>query len=789
MARLRGRPRRSWWLKGFLGFLLLLVGGVCFAGGFVLSVVNQFSQNLPDVDKLRTYEPSETTNIYSADGKLIATLFKENRIWARFDKIPQVLKDAFIATEDARFYEHSGVDPVGIARAAVADLEGQHASQGASTITMQLTRGIFLSPEVSAERKIREILLAMQIEKRFTKDEIFELYMNQIYFGSGAYGVEAAAHTYFGKKLKDLTLDEAAVIAGLPAAPSEYSPLVNPKAAKERQIWVLTRMQATQKINHQQMADAIERPIVTAHQHRQEALLKYPYFTTYVIHELSQRYPEDVLYRGGLRVYTTLDTRMQKQAQQAVVDGIANRGLSYNAHQSALVCVENGTGFIKAMVGGTKWSIKNQFNRAWQSTRQPGSSFKIFVYSAAMEDGYTPDSIITDAPVSFKVSANETYTPKNSDGRFWGSMPLWRTVQFSRDIPAIRMANQVGLNRVIDVANHMGIKERIPQNLSIALGAVDVTPLEMASAFTVIPQLGIRIESTPIKLIKDFEGNIIEDNRNPYNKESVLSEATCSSMISMMRKVIEAGTGTSANIGRPACGKTGTTDQHRDAWFVGFSPEYSTAVWVGNDDYSRMAGAYGGDVAAPIWGAFMKAALAKTPVHQFGMVEKGKIGVLMCKDTKCRAASTCPDVYREFFSPDALPERWCRRHSIDVVGGGRFAGVNLNRQPGAHMEEVELGSTSPAKTRKPAAAATGARPDRHDTEPPPDNGPTPDENGDVKATPGDENGNPVDIHPPACPPAPASTPAPPPDNVEPPPPSTPDAPPPATGGLPDTGNQ
>lgn len=748
IARLRGRPGRSWVLKLFIGLVLLVLGIGTFGVGFTLAVFKEYSQNLPSVDKLRTYQPSETTYIYSADGKLIASLYKENRVWVPFNRIPQVLKDAFIATEDSRFYEHQGFDPVGIVRAAYDDLRGAQ-TQGASTITMQLTRGIFLTPEQSLERKIREVLLSMEIEKKFTKDEIFELYMNQIYLGSGAYGVEAAARTYFNKHVKDLTLPEAAVIAGLPAAPSEYSPLINPEAAKDRQIKVLDRMLDTGKITHAQYVAAMKAPIRTASRQRQQALLKYPYFTSYVIHELSQKYPEDLLYRGGLRIYTTLDTRMQRIGEKVVRQHIAEDGPAFNANEAALACVENGTGYIKCLVGGTHWDQKNQFNRAWQSTRQPGSAFKIFVFSAAFEDGYTPNSLITDQPMSFKVSATEIYTPKNSDSRFAGTMQIDKCIQVSRDVPAIHMANQVGLDRVIDTANKMGIKEHIDPNLSIALGAVDVTPLEMASAVSVVPQMGVRIEPTPIKLIKDFDGNIIEDNRFPY-KEPVLSEATCSAMIHCLEMVIKGGTGYKADgLGRPEAGKTGTTDEHRDAWFVGFTPEITTAVWIGNDDYSRMNHVYGGDVSAPLWGDFMKQALAKVPVHQFGVVEHGKIGVLMCKETHLRAAATCPDTVREFFAPGSVPQQWCRKHSINVVGGGRFASLNRNglhgNVTGIHAEEVQVGSVSGPTTHKTGTSAHHAAEQQHFSNDAPAEQDTPD---DVKATPGSpDESQPLDIHP------------------------------------------
>ncbi|MHB2018679.1 MAG: transglycosylase domain-containing protein, partial [Candidatus Xenobia bacterium] len=368
----------------------------------------------------------------------------------------------------------------------------------------------------------------------------------------------------------------------------------------------------------------------------------------------------------------------------------------------------------------------NQFNRAWQAQRQPGSAFKIFVYSAALEDGYTPDSSITDAPFAIRVNSADVYAPHNSDQRYWGTMPIRRALQYSRDIPALRMINQIGIQQVIDTANRLGIEEHLEPVLPLALGAADLTPLELASAVSTLPDLGTHVEPTCIKKVFDANGHVLEDNTHPY-RERVLSEQTAYAMDEMLQNVIAAGTGTAAQIDRPAAGKTGTTDDFRDAWFVGFTPDLLAAVWSGNDDYSPTLHGFGGTISAPIWHDFMLPALAGRPKRQFGVTRHGKIGVLMCTDSHERAAATCPHVKRMFFAPDKVPQKWCTVHTLHavttpmaVVNYGTFSttpSVRLHDQPVvaavpvAHPEPVRRYSTwhrprSVAPTLTPHAAST-----------------------------------------------------------------------------------
>lgn len=660
----RGSRVRRGCLRFFLVIFLLGFGLTLAGATAMVAVLNHFSKGLPDVGRLRQYEPSETTRVFASDGSLIATLFKENRTWSPIEDISPHLVSAVVAVEDSRFYTHRGVDPIGVARAAYYDYMQGGAHQGASTVTMQLARNLFLNPERSMERKIKEALLAVQIEKKFTKDEIMELYLNQIYFGAGAYGIEAAAKTYYNKSARDLSIAEASLLAGLPQAPSEYSPLVSERAARHRQVLVLGRMVGLDMITWEQYRQAL-RETLEFEFHKQKRkefqVLKVPYFTTFVLKQLYNRYDEELLYRGGLDIYTTVDLDLQEKAEQMLSEMVRQDAARLHVDNAALVCIENKTGFIRAMVGGTKWTEENQFNRAWQARRQPGSSFKVFVYTTAVESGYSPDTVIPDTPVTYKLGPTETWEPKNSDHAYMGAITMRQALQHSRNVVAVKLLTMVGAEKVIDFAYRMGIKEKLYPHLSLALGAVEVSPIEMAQAYTVLPNGGIKVEATPVKIIYDSDGNTIEDHTFP-KQDDVLSESTAHLMIEMMRNVVEAGTGTTARIpGRQVAGKTGTTDDFRDAWFVGFTPEYTTAVWVGNDDNSQMSRSYGGDLPARIWQRFMAYAVKNLPVTTFDQVVDGKKQVLMCGDSKLRANARCPNTYKEFFKPDQVP-KFCTQH-------------------------------------------------------------------------------------------------------------------------------
>jgi len=738
------------------------------AVGFGLSLVNRYSQNLPDVERLRSYQPSETTRIYAANGELIATLFKENRIGVPFEKIPDNFKKAILAIEDARFYQHQGVDFVGIMRAALADYRSGGAAQGASTITMQLARNIFLHPRATMQRKIQEILISMQLEKKFTKQEILEFYLNQIYFGSGAYGIEAASETYFGKKASELTLAESAVIAGLPAAPSRYSPQVDMQMAKHRQILVLKRMVDVGYITQAQALNAIRQPLKVARPKQHFDVLEWPYFTSYVLHELFQKYDEDVLYRGGLRIYTTLDPKMQRDAEEAIKWGVREAQWA-GARQAALVAIEPKTGYIRAMVGGTGWTDKSQFNRAWQTSRQPGSSFKLFVYTAAIDSGYSPDTVVPDSPVSFRVGPTEVWTPQNSGGGFMGAVPLRSALQMSRNVVAAKLVAALGPEKIIDYAYKMGIKQHIEPVLSISLGAIAASPLEMAASFAVIANMGIKVEPSAIKMIKDPEGNIIEDNSFPYQQE-VLPQATALTMCEMLQAVVDGGTGTAAQLpGRVVAGKTGTTDSSKDVWFCGFVPQLACAVWAGNDDNSPMyGGSFGGTICAPIWQRFMAKALKGQRVAHWGADAKGLVEVAMCQTTGKRANATCPNVVRKKVKVNQVSHSFCGLHLYDPSRFASRASYTGPVRPDSGRR-TESRPSAPRETQDntPVEGPVGTPLEVPEAVPSPPEVP-------VEQPPA----GPVEAPPAAVPePPPAADPAPPPAAPEPPPPAPVEAPP------------
>ena len=597
----------------FAVFLLLLFAGI------VAGIVASYSRNLPDINRMADYQPSRSTRVFARDGEMLANLYRENRTWVSIDRIPVMVRNAFIATEDAHFYQHHGVDFGGIVRASLADLQHKHL-QGASTITQQLARRLFLSDEVSFSRKIQEALLAIEIERYYTKDEILERYLNLIYLGAGAYGVDAAAHTYFGTRLANLKVNQIAMLAGINAAPSDYSPFVNLDHAVARQHHVLDRMAEEGYITQSEAEAAKRAPLGLIHE-RPQGLesYRYPWFTTYVTHLLESQFGTQATFEGGLQVYTTLDPRMEQIAQDAVDWGMASaRNEGINAHQAALVAIRPSTGEILAMIGGAgPFSLRNQFNRAWQARRQPGSSFKVYVYTAEVDAGHPPTTIVEDTPVSYPMGDGTRWAPMDDDNRFYGAMTLRYALAQSRNVVAVKLAQDLGIDRVIEYAHRMGVTAPLEPNLSLALGSSVISPLDQATGYATLANQGVHITPSPIRLVRDSLGTPVLDNTYPQQTE-VVSAGVAYVMTSMLTSVINEGTGyPNAQIGRPAAGKTGTTSDFRDAWFVGYTPDLVAAVWIGNDNYARMNESYGGNIPARIWARFMKRALAHTPKHDF----------------------------------------------------------------------------------------------------------------------------------------------------------------------------
>ncbi len=587
-----------------------------FALGAVAGMVAAYARNLPDISRMADYQPASATRIYARDGTQLAAVYKENRVWVPISRIPVMVRNAFIANEDHNFYYHHGVDFGGIVRATYADLTHQQL-QGASTITQQLARRLFLTDQVSIARKVQEALLAIEIERYYTKDEILERYLNIIYLGAGAYGVDAAAHTYFGRSVDKLTLAQAAMLAGVVAAPSVYSPFSNLTLAADRERHVLDRMVESGYVTAAQADAAFSAPLgLIAERPPGLQGYRYPYFTTYAIAQLDRLFGKDAVNEGGLQVYTTVDPRIQQIGQEAVTWGVRQAlAEGIGAHQAALVALRPSTGEIVAMIGGTGFSLRNQFNRAWQARRQPGSSFKIYDYTAAIDSGMPASTVIDDSPVSYPMGDGTQWYPMDDDHIYMGAITLREALVMSRNVVAVKLAERVGLDRVIDYAHRMGVTSPLEANLSLALGSSVLTVLDQASGYSTLANQGLHVDPTPFRLVRDSLGSIVLDDRFPQAND-VVSAGTAYIMTSIFEDVINHGTGyPNAIIGRPAAGKTGTTSDFRDAWFVGYTPDLVAAVWLGNDDYTPMNESYGGNIPARIWARFMKAALAATPPH------------------------------------------------------------------------------------------------------------------------------------------------------------------------------
>lgn len=583
------------------------------AGGLVGLAIS--FRNLPDVRVLRNYVPTETTHIYDINGALLTSIHDEaNREVVPLNKISPDLKRAILAIEDSHFYTHHGINPGGVLRAMVVNMESGRTVEGGSTLTMQLVKNLFLSPAQKVSRKAAEAVMAIRLEQIFGKDQILELYLNQVYWGHNLYGVETAAKSYFNKSASQLNLAESAMMAGLVQAPEEFSPFVDYKIAKQRQAIVLNRMKELKWITPEEAEAAKKQPLkigkITSFPGS-----KIPYVTGAVVQELSKRFGRDAVLKGGMRIQTTIDTKMQRLAERTVKEAHERLKYQIGNDQMALVAVDPRTHYVKAMVGGVDFE-KSQYNRAVQAQRQPGSAFKPFVYYAAFASGkYGPDSIVMDTPVTYP-DGDYGYSPRNYGGGFSGAVSIRQALAVSLNIPAVKLGQEIGLNKVIEICRTLGIKSPMQPVISLPLGAVDLTPMEMAGAFATFANNGWHSEPTFIVQVTDSTGQVLLDNTP--KPRLVLDPWASASLNSALQGVINQGTATSAAIGRPAAGKTGTTSSERDIWFVGYVPQLSVALWIGNDDYSPLAaGATGGGFVAPVWRDFMIQALQGVPVEYF----------------------------------------------------------------------------------------------------------------------------------------------------------------------------
>jgi penicillin-binding protein 1A len=653
--------------------LILLAIATTLTTGAVGGLFIAITHDLPQIQGLETFRPEAVTRIYSADKVLLAELFTQKRLPVPLKKIPDHLKKAIIATEDRHFYEHAGVDLKGIARAIIRDIMEGGFVQGASTITQQISRTLFLSPRKSITRKLKEAFLTFQIERRYTKDEILELYLNQVYFGSGAYGVEAAARTFFGKTVNELDLAECALIAGMPKSPSRYSPLTDKTLALKRRAVVLKQMRRNGVITQEEFGTAVSAPLHLAE--NKGRLMNAPYFVAYAQNLLERELGGDHLYRTGMTVFTTLNYEMQVAAEKAVEKGLeqvsarrARSGLPADGPpQAALVALDTRQGAILAMVGGRVFK-ESPFNRATMARRQAGSAFKPLVYACAVENGFAQNYLIWDGPVAFKgAKEGLDWTPENFSKKFKGEMTLRQALAVSQNIPAVKLLNKLGPSVAVQCAHRMGIESPLQANLSLVLGTSEVTLLELTAAYAVFPNGGVRVRPFAILEVVDPKGRSIWRARPQMN--SVISAEAAAILTDMLREVVLSGTGRAArSIGRPLAGKTGTTDSYRDALFVGFSPTLAAGVWVGLDRYGVIGKKETGARAAlPIWIDFMGRSLSGRPYHDYSLPE-GVVEIRIDSENGLLASKECPTSKTMIFKKGTEPKEYCSHASSAGLG-------------------------------------------------------------------------------------------------------------------------
>lgn len=711
-------------------FRSILLALVIFTG-VLIGAQMALVRGVPEVEEIKGFVPANSTRIYADDDTLIGEFKVEKGIYVSIDKIPENMIRALVAVEDSRFWHHKGVDYLAIIRAILKDILAGRIKEGASTITQQLAKVVFLSPEKTIIRKLKEATLAYRLEKNLTKEEILELYLNKIYFGRGAYGVEMAARSYFGKSISQVDLAEAALLCGLIKAPSRYTPYNNLDKAKQRQLVVLNRMKEVGYITQEQVDKAYEQPLYLASVRQEQYINNY--FIEYVRKQLEDVYGAEMTYNGGLRVYTTLNKKVQMAAVNSLREGLQaldkrqgfrgpleHKDIDVKAElenqapfekvvmrvgdirtatvlavssneatiktmgivgklyladakwadklidskgrlirklraklstflkpgdiikvrlkdrkgsrpvfaleqdplvQGAVVSIEASTGYIRAIVGGYNFN-ESEFNRAISARRQAGSAFKPIIYAAAMDNGFTPASVIIDEPLIYESEKYGDWTPENYDEKFHGATRLREALTHSRNIVTIKLIEEIGVDKVAKFAGSLGIKGPFPRNLTLGLGSLSVSPLELTSAFGVFARGGTRISPVAVKYVSDNKGNVLENNIP--KGQNVISPQTAFLATSMLEDVVKYGTGWRARaLNRPAAGKTGTTNEYKDAWFIGYTPELVTGVWVGFDDtHSLGRGETGSRAAAPIWVSFMQKALSDISPYENGDAEK-----------------------------------------------------------------------------------------------------------------------------------------------------------------------
>jgi 1A family penicillin-binding protein len=619
------------------------------------------------------------SEIYDRNGQLVASFFIQNRRWVSLSEIPSFLQQAFLAVEDHRFYQHRGINPGRILKAAWTDITQGRLAEGASTITQQLARSAYLDQKRSFTRKIKELFYALKLELHYSKDQILELYLNQIYFGHGAYGVKVAAATYFNRPLGQLNQAEMALLAGLPKGPAYYSPYLNLSAARKRLREVLQRMLDCKYVSAKELALYTNQPLHLSG--IQPVTQQAPYFLDLLQKELSRIFPNNpgIIYKAGLQIESTLDLQTQRIAEKVFTSQlpkllIDNKGLSQP--QGALIAIEPENGEIRALIGGTNFQ-KSQFNRAIQAKRQPGSAFKPILYTAALEHGYTLASQIDRTPKTYLLGAHSYRPLDDEDENATGNLTLRNALAISSNVVSVKLLDQLGFLPVISLASQLGIHSLLPRQLSLALGVGEVTPLELTSSYLTFANGGVKWLPTTIRKILDHEGRVLYQSSPKPGR--VLDPGIAFLITQALTGVLQEG-GTAANIGkyfnRPAAGKTGTTEGNHDAWFVGYTPDLLACVYVGCDRNERSLPGAANRIAAPIWSEFMKKALAGKPARDF-TIPNNIQSAAICKETGNLATTACPAVF-EYFLSGTEPTQYCEVHrfiELEICArSGKLAG-------------------------------------------------------------------------------------------------------------------
>jgi len=702
--------------------LFTAAAGIGMAGRFLFNM----AKTLPSPSQLHNIQPPLVSKVYAADGSLVHEFSVERRFWVPLDQIPRDLHNAVIAIEDRRFYRHWGIDIRRIFGAALANLLRGGIAQGGSTLTQQLARNVYLTQRQSLIRKVREAMTAVQIERYYTKKEIIELYLNQVYLGAGVYGVEAASQQYFSKPAAELTLNECAVLAGCIQLPEHYRPDKpdNIKRITARRNAVLSAMKEMGFIDRA-TASAVAGDTIPSNPQKRTAK-SAPYFIEMVRQYMEQKYGEQQLYNGGLEIHTTLDPYAQDTAENAmrrqlkVVQRRANRIFldSTNAHrdfgvakeyflahfdslyslrrkeyealpdsvrlrvvQSSVVAIENRTGAIRVLIGGRDFS-ESKFNRALQARRQPGSAFKVFVYAAAIDSGYTPASLILDQAITLETP-DGLWRPENYDRQFYGPVTVREAIKKSMNIAAIQVLMDIGAQKVVEYARRMGLKQSMNPVPALAIGACQATPMEMTSAYSIFANNGVQVRPYFIERVIGKHGRVLEEH-SPVS-DNILSPRTAFIMTSLLQSVVTGGTAASIpglGFTRPAAGKTGTTNDYSDAWFIGFTPQITCGVWVGVDERRGMgSGVTGAFAAIPIWVPAMAGLHRSLPVEYFHPAD-GVVMRRVCSQSHKIAREECPKYYDEYFIDGVFPDS-CTQHG----SGSALRGKSIFKR---------FGSTSPS---------------------------------------------------------------------------------------------